>query len=76
VREYFPPLEAGARIGVVLMATIFGMGLGGWIAGAIFDFTGSYRAAFVNVMAWNLLNMAIAIWLLRRSQMRQATVAA
>ena len=48
------------------MATIVGMALGGWMSGAIFDLTGSYRAAFVNGIAWNLLNLAIALWLLRQ----------
>jgi MFS family permease len=66
VREYFTPAEAGARVGTVLMATLFGMALGGWMSGAIFDLTGSYRAAFVNGIAWNLLNGAIAVWLLWR----------
>jgi MFS family permease len=64
VREYFAPREAGARIGGVVMATILGMALGGWLSGAIFDLTGSYRLAFVNGIAWNLLNLAIAVWLL------------
>ena len=64
VREYFPPREAGARVGIVLMATLFGMALGGWMSGAIFDLTGSYRAAFLNGIGWNLLNLAIAFWLL------------
>jgi MFS family permease len=67
VREYFPPREAGVRTGVVLMATLFGMAFGGWVSGAIFDLTGSYRAAFVNGIAWNLLNLSIAFWLLRRA---------
>jgi MFS family permease len=67
VREYFPPREAGVRTGVVLMATLFGMAFGGWISGAIFDWTGSYRAAFVNGIAWNLVNLAIATWLLTRA---------
>ncbi|HEX6155847.1 MAG TPA: MFS transporter [Burkholderiales bacterium] len=67
VREYFPPREAGVRTGIVLMATLFGMAFGGWISGVIFDFTGSYRAAFVNGIAFNLLNLTIATWLLRRS---------
>jgi cyanate permease len=49
------------------MATLFGMAFGGWVSGAIFDATGSYRAAFVNGIAWNLLNLSIAFWLLRRS---------
>jgi MFS family permease len=67
VREYFPLREVGVRTGIVLMATLFGMALGGWVSGAIFDVTGSYRAAFVNGIAWNVLNLTIAIWLLRRS---------
>jgi MFS family permease len=72
VREYFPPREAGVRVSVVLTATVFGMALGGWMAGAIFDLTGSYRAAFVNALVWNLLNTAIAFWLLYRRQSRKA----
>ena len=64
VREFFAPQEAGTRMGTVVMATIIGMALGGWMSGAIFDLTGSYRSAFLNGIAWNLLNMAIAFWLL------------
>ena len=67
IREYFAPGEAGVRTGIVLMATLFGMALGGWISGAIFDFTGSYRAAFFNSVAFNLLNLSIVAWLLRRA---------
>ena len=68
VREYFSPAEAGARVGTVLMATLFGMALGGWMSGALFDWTGSYRAAFINGMAWNLLNLGIVVFLLRRGR--------
>ena len=68
VREHFSPREAGARVGTVLMATLFGMALGGWMSGAIFDLTGSYKAAFLNGIAWNLLNLSIATWLLLRSR--------
>src|SRR5215475_3200352 len=64
VREYFPAREAGARISLVLMATVVGMAIGGWMSGAIYDLTGSYRAAFINGIAWNMLNMVIAFWLL------------
>jgi len=67
VREYFPPREAGARVGAVLMCTLFGMALGGWMTGAIFDLTGSYRTAFINGIGWNLLNLTIAFFLLRKS---------
>ena len=68
VREYFPAREAGTRVGIVLMMTILGMALGGWMSGAIFDLTGSYRAAFANGFAWNLVNVMIAVLLLRRSR--------
>jgi len=67
VREYFPPREAGVRTGIVLMATLFGMAFGGWVSGAIFDMTGSYRAAFINGIGFNLLNLTIAFSLLRRA---------
>jgi MFS family permease len=66
VREYFPPAEAGARVGTVLMATLFGMALGGWMSGKVFDLTGSYQAAFVNGIAWNLLNLGVVLLLLWR----------
>ena len=66
VREHFPPAEAGARVGTVLMATLFGMALGGWMSGKIFDLTGSYHAAFINGIGWNLLNLSIALLLLGR----------
>lgn len=64
VRDYFPAREAGSRISLVLMATVAGMALGGWLSGEIYDLTGSYEAAFLNGIAWNLLNMGIAFWLL------------
>lgn len=66
VREYFVPAEAGARVGTVIMATMFGMALGGWMSGKVFDLTGSYQAAFLNGIAWNLLNLGIAVFLLWR----------
>jgi MFS family permease len=68
VREYFPPKDAGMRTGIALMFALFGMALGGWMSGAIFDLTGSYRAAFANGFLWNLLNIAIIGWLLIRSR--------
>jgi MFS family permease len=78
VREYFLPTEAGARVGTVIMATMLGMALGGWMSGKVFDLTGSYQAAFVNGIAWNLLNFSIAAFLLYRVTRRgpaQTTVA-
>lgn len=68
VREYFPPEQAGAKVGTVLMATLLGMALGGWMSGAVFDLTGSYRAAFLNGIAWNFLNLSIVGFLLWRAR--------
>ena len=72
VRQYFSPAETGTRLGIVLMATLVGMALGGWMSGVIFDFTGSYQAAFLNGIIWNLLNGAIVLWLLLRPGRRLA----
>ena len=72
VREYFPAKEAGARIGIILMASLFGMALGGWLSGYIYDLTGSYRAAFFNGLGWNAVNGAIVLWLLLRRGSRVA----
>ena len=68
VREYFPAKEASTRVGFVIMGTVLGMALGGWMSGEIFDLTGSYQAAFLNGLAWNLLNVSIAAFLLLRSR--------
>jgi MFS family permease len=66
IREYFSPREAATRVGVVLMASLFGMAFGGWVSGVIFDLTGSYTAAFANGLAWNLWHLSLALWLLMR----------
>src|SRR3982751_735163 len=72
VREFFPPSEAGARVGLVIMATLFGMALGGWGSGVIFRLAGSYRAAFANGLLWNFLNVSIAVYLLQHRPPRLA----
>jgi MFS family permease len=72
IREYFSPREAGTRVGILLMATLSGMALGGWMSGAIFDLTGSYWAAFANGLVWNLANGVIAVFLLLRAGRRLA----
>ena len=71
VREYMPSQEAGRRVGFVLMATILGMALGGWMSGWIYDVTGSYTMAFVNGIAWNFLNIAIMVMILLRTRPRR-----
>jgi len=72
IREYLPPKEAGTRVGIVLMTSLFGMALGGWMSGYIFDMTGSYRAAFVNGLGWNAVNASIVLWILFRRRSRMA----
>jgi MFS family permease len=73
VRETMPASEAGTRVGIVMMATIIGMALGGWMSGAIFDLTGSYQAAFLNGILWNAVNLSIVLLLLWQRQVRSAT---
>ncbi len=68
VREYMPPKEAGARVGFVMMATVVGMALGGWMSGWVYDLTGSYQWAFLNGIAWNFLNMAIIAFIFLRGK--------
>lgn len=75
VREYMPAREAGARVGFVMMMTILGMALGGWMSGWVYDLTGSYRWAFLNGIGWNMLNMGIIGTLLLRSRPRASAEA-
>ncbi len=74
VREYMPPKEAGARVGFVMMMTIMGMALGGWMSGWIYDLTGNYQLAFINGILWNGLNIAIILTLISRSRPRMKEV--
>jgi MFS family permease len=64
IRDHFPAREAGSRISTVLTATVLGMALGGWLSGEIYDWTGSYTLAFLNGVAWIVLNLSIALWIL------------
>ncbi len=74
IREYFPASEAGGRIGMVITATLLGMALGGWLSGVVFDWTGSYKMAFINGIAWNFFNIGVAIFLLHRATRMVAPV--
>jgi|TARA_B110000483_G_scaffold147235_1_gene175602 MFS family permease len=64
VRKYLPLSEVGERVGLVIMATIVGMGLGGWMSGEIYDLTQSYKLAFVNGILWNLTNVIIVTFIM------------
>src|SRR3974390_563562 len=74
-RRPMPAREAATRVGIVIMASVVGMSFGGWVSGAIFDATGSYPAAFLNGVAWNLVNMAVALTLLLRARGRPLAMA-
>ncbi|MEH3144913.1 MAG: MFS transporter [Methylobacterium frigidaeris] len=76
VREIFPAREAGGRVGIVIMATLFGMAFGGWVSGVIFDLTGTYATAFAHGILWNLVTVSIALWLLVRPTERGRVAAA
>jgi MFS family permease len=68
VREYLPARVAGERVGIVIMATIAGMAIGGWMSGYIYDLTGSYAAAFINGIGWNLVNIGAMLLVLYKSR--------
>jgi len=72
VREAMPASQAATRVGIVIFASVFGMSFGGWVSGVIFDSTGSYAAAFLNGLGWNLVNVTIMVSLLIRSRQRLA----
>src|SRR6266436_4526180 len=72
VREAMPAREAATRVGIVILASVFGMSFGGWVSGVIFDATGSYAAAFLNGLAWQALNITIVVSLLIRARQRLA----
>jgi MFS family permease len=75
VRENSPPDQVGLRVGIALASTLVGMAVGGWMAGALFDATGGYTAAMWNGIAWNLVNLSIALGLLWRLNRRQQAFA-
>jgi MFS family permease len=72
VRETMPAHEAATRVGIVVMVSVAGMSFGGWVSGLIYDLTGSYQAAFLHGIAWNALNIGIAVMLMLRSRGRTA----
>ena len=59
VRELFPAAQAGWRIATLLFAGLVGMGFGGWLAGAVYDWAGYYQPAFAAGVVFNLANLAL-----------------
>jgi MFS family permease len=76
IRQFLPPREAGARIGLVLMATVLGMAAGGLASGMIYDASHSYRLAFLHGFAWNCVNLAVVSWIILRPRMKKRALAA
>ena len=75
VREFMPGSVAGSKIGLIIMATIIGMAFGGFLSGEIYDLTGSYQAAFINGILWNLINFIIIgflyyLWTVRQKNLK------
>ncbi|BCB18912.1 MFS transporter [Bosea sp. ANAM02] len=70
IREYLPAKQAGVRIGLVMSVTVLGMAFGGYLSGVIFDYFSSYRMAFLNGLAWNLVNLSVVCWLMLRARQR------
>ena len=64
------------RVGIAVSVTLIGMALGGWMGGVLFDATGSYRAAFLNGIAWNVVTVLIGWWLLTRQGRQRPAIAA
>ena len=59
LRRLYGPTIGGWRLGVVMLFAMAGMAVGGWIGGAIFDATLSYRPAFQLALAFDLLNLML-----------------
>ena len=75
LREYLPTQNIASKIGIVLMATIFGMAFGGWVSGYIFDLSGSYSLAFLNGIIWNVINILLIIYLMFKGKSNKNMVA-
>jgi MFS family permease len=68
LREYFPASEAFWRIPTLLLLSGAGMGTGGWLAGVLYDYFGSYGPAFAAGVVTNVLNFALISLLMFRQR--------
>jgi predicted MFS family arabinose efflux permease len=70
IRDLFPNREAGWRVPILLLAGQSGMAAGSWLAGALYDWSGTYAAAFVTGAGFNLANLVLLGVLLGRRSRR------
>ena len=74
ISKFLPANEVAERVGLLIFATIIGMSLGGWLSGEIYDYTNSYRLAFLNGIFWNIVNLLIMIYLFFKYQQSMKTL--
>lgn len=67
-RELFPVREASWRIPIMLLCSASGMATGGWLAGILYDYFGSYGPAFAVGIGINLVNFSVIAVLTWRQQ--------
>jgi len=70
IRDCYSVQEANWRIPTVMFAGLLGMATGGWGAGILYDQFGGYLPAFSTGMAFNLLNLAVLVFLVSRTHTR------
>jgi MFS family permease len=70
IRDLYPSKEASWRIPTVLMTAMSGMAFGSWFAGKLFDMFLSYRPAFASGVLFNLINLALIVFLVSRMARR------
>jgi MFS family permease len=63
--DLFPGPNLGMILGVITIGTGLGAAAGSWLAGFVFDTTGSYRVAFLLSILFYVAG-SIAFWALRR----------
>ncbi len=63
--DLFPGPNLGAILGVITIGTGLGSAAGSWLAGYVFDATGSYRVAFLLSIFFYVCG-SVAFWALRR----------
>jgi MFS transporter, OFA family, oxalate/formate antiporter len=69
--DLFPGPNLGAILGVITIGTGLGAAGGSWLAGFVFDTTGSYRVAFTLSIVFYVAG-SVAFWALRRPPAIQA----